>query len=851
MKGWLIRFLVLGMLTSGNLFAQSLDVHLFKGMKIRSIGPAGMSGRVTSIDAVHAQPDIIYAATASGGLWKSESGGMQWNPVFDKQPVQSVGAVAIDQRNPSIIWAGTGEGNPRNSHNSGNGIYKSLDGGRTWQHLGLENTRTIHRIIVHPQNSDVVWVGALGSAWGPNQERGVYKTTDGGASWEHVLQIDDTTGCADLIIDPSNPNKLFAAMWHFHREPWFFTSGGKSSGLYMTVDGGKKWTQLTEKQGLPKGKLGRIGLAISPSNPKVVYALVEAKKTGLYRSDDGGYSWKKRADKNIGNRPFYYADIYVDSQNENRLYNLHSIVTVSDDGGKTFQPLLPWSSGVHPDHHAFFVHPTDPSFLMNGNDGGMAISRDRGRTWRFVENLPLAQFYHINIDNQVPYRIMGGMQDNGSWLGPSEVWQAGGIRNHHWQEIAFGDGFDVMIRPDDPNTAYAMSQGGYLSRINVETGKQTMIKPVHPEGKNLRFNWNAAIGQDPFAPCTIYYGSQFVHKSTDCGDSWTIISPDLTTNDTARQKQAQSGGLTIDATQAENYTTILAIAPSPLQEGVIWVGSDDGRLHLTQNGGQSWTELSDKLPGMPKGAWIPQIEVSKHSAGEAFVVVNDYRRNNWAPYLYHTRDYGKTWRRIVNDKDVTGFVWSVVQDPKAERLLFLGTDHGLYFSIDAGEHWTKWNEGFPSVSTSDLKIHPRTHDLVVGTFGRSAWVLDDIQPLREIAMQGTQIMEQDLHLFPVADAINAEWKSAHEGRFIGAANFVGENERRGALFSLWVKPPPAKKKGDDAEKKVPGKDDEDEDEEDEDGDDEDEIRMEKRRGKKRRRAKGKRSRMPTRLPRIS
>lgn len=771
------------------MFAQKVDVHKLKGMQIRSIGPAGMSGRVTSIDAVHAQPDVIYVGTASGGLWKSESGGMKWEPMFDEQPMQSIGAVAIDQRNPSIIWAGGGEGNPRNSQSGGNGIYRSPDGGKTWKHLGLENTRTIHRIVVHPENSEVVWVGANGSGWGPNKERGVFKTTNGGESWEQVLYLDDTTGCADLIIDPSNPDKLFAAMWHYHREPWFFTSGGKSSGLHMTVDGGKTWTRLSDKNGLPKGELGRIGLAIAPSNPKIVYALVEAKKTGLYRSEDGGYSWKKQADKNIGNRPFYYADIYVDSQNENRLYNLHSIVTKSEDGGKTFEPLLPWSSGVHPDHHAFWVHPTDPSFLMNGNDGGMAISRDRGETWRFVENLPLAQFYHINYDLEEPYNVMGGMQDNGSWVGPSAVWENGGIRNYHWQEVAFGDGFDVVSKPGDANTIYAMSQGGYVSRINRTTGKQTMIRPLHPDGKPLRYNWNAAIGQDPFDACTVYFGSQYVHKSTDCGDSWTIISPDLTTNDTSRQKQNMSGGLTIDATQAENYTTILAISPSPLTRGVIWASTDDGRLHITQNGGKSWTDVSGNLPGMPNGAWIPQVEVSRFNAGEAFVVVNDYRRNNWTPYLYHTRDFGKTWRRIADEKKVDGFALSVVQDPVAEKLLFLGTDHGLYFSIDAGSNWNKWTEGFPSVATSDLKIHPLKHDLIVGTFGRAAWILDDILPLRELALQGAQLLDKDFHLFKVQDATAAEYKSAAEGRFIGNAQFVGQNRRRGAMINVWVKAP--------------------------------------------------------------
>ncbi|MEM7039109.1 MAG: hypothetical protein AAF570_19185, partial [Bacteroidota bacterium] len=439
------------------------------------------------------------------------------------------------------------------------------------------------------------------------------------------------------------------------------------------------------------------------------------------------------------------------------------------------------------------MHPADPNFLIEGNDGGLAISRDRGKSWEFAENLPLAQFYHINVDDAVPYNIMGGMQDNGSWVGPSEVWAAGGIRNHYWREVAFGDGFDVMAKPGDNRTVYAMSQGGFVNRIDKETGESVYIKPIHPEGEHLRFSWNAAIAQDPFEPCKIYFGSQYLHRSTDCGDSWTLISGDLTTNDSTKQKQALSGGLTIDATEAENFTTILAIAPSPLQKDLIWVGTDDGQLQMTRDGGVSWKNMSAKLPGMPKGAWIPQIEVSKHTAGEVFVVVNDYRRNNWAPYLYHSRDYGATWRRIADEKSVDGYALSVVQDPVQENLLFLGTDHGLFFSIDYGANWTKWDKGFPSVPTRDMKIHPREHDLVLGTWGRAAWVLDDITPLRQLAKDGEKMLEKDFILFPVYDCINAEYRSVDEGRFLGQSNFRGRNQRRGAVISLWIKEPKKKK----------------------------------------------------------
>ncbi|MEO0778527.1 MAG: hypothetical protein AAF146_18315 [Bacteroidota bacterium] len=793
-KIWLLCFLLVGTLWSS---AQKIDLSDFKGIVARNIGPAGMSGRVTSIDVSLNGPEVIYIGTASGGVWKSESGGIEWTPIFEEERVQSIGAVAVNPQNPSEIWVGTGEGNPRNSHNSGLGIYKSLDGGQTWQHLGLEKTRLIHRIIIHRDDPNTVYVAALGSAWGPNSERGVYKTTDGGQNWEKVLYVNEDTGVADLIVDPRNPNKLFAAMWEFGRKPWTFNSGGPHSGIYRTYDGGKNWTRISDEDGLPKGDLGRVGLAIAPSKPDVVYALVESKELALYRSDDGGHKWKKRGSgDNVGNRPFYYADIFVDPQNENRIYSLWSVVSRSEDGGKTFEVIIPYR-GVHPDHHALWIHPDNPNYLIEGNDGGLNISHDGGKHWRFVENLPLAQFYHINHDMDIPYNVMGGMQDNGSWVGPSAVWKYGGIRNYDWQEVAFGDGFDVVARPDDNRFGYAMSQGGYLSYYDRLTGDNKFIRPVHPEGQTLRFNWNAAIAQDPFDNCGVYYGSQFVHYSRDCGQSWSILSPDLTTNDTTKQKQALSGGLTIDATQAENYTTILAIAPSPHDEKVIWVGTDDGNLQLTRDGGQSWTNLADRLPACPPGSWIPQIEVSPTNAGEAFVVVNNYRRNDWEPYAYHSKDYGQTWTRIVDGDKVSGYAQSIVQDPEEGKLLFLGTDHGLYFTIDGGKEWNKWDNKFPSVSTTDLKIHPREHDLVIGTFGRAAYILDDIRPFRELARTEGKILDADFAAFPAPDAYLNSYTSVSGTRFMADGDFAGTNRPRGALLTLWVKDQEDEKEGSD------------------------------------------------------
>ncbi|MDX2361411.1 MAG: hypothetical protein QNK23_11440 [Crocinitomicaceae bacterium] len=767
-------------------FSQTIDMSIFEDMEMRQIGPAGMSGRVTCIDVVQSEPNTIYIGAASGGVWKSTSGGTTWEPIGDTMPTMNIGALAIQQSNPSVIWVGTGEGNPRNSQSSGYGIYKSINGGRTWECMGLEETRNIHRVIVHPTDPNTVWVGAQGPAWGDNPNRGVYKTIDGGESWRLVLEGNESTGVGDLVIDPTNPNKLIANLWDFRRDAWFFRSGGEGSGLFVSFDGGETWEQRTEEDGLPKGELGRIGLAISPSNPNRIYAKIEAKSNDLYRSDDGGFKWIKiSSDENAGDRPFYYSDIFVDPINENRVYSLWSRVSMSEDGGITWKVIIPYW-GVHPDHHAFWVHPTDPNYVIIGNDGGMAISRDRTETWRFVENLPIAQYYHINIDDELPYNVYGGMQDNGSWRGPAYVWASGGIRNAYFTELAFGDGFDVSPDPDMPGRfGYAMSQGGWLVQYDILTGYTKGIKPTIADTTELRFNWNAPLAQDPFDNSTIYYGSQFVHKSTTKGDSWETISPDLTTNDTTKQHQMESGGLTYDVTGAENYTCLTVIAPSPVKQGVIWTGSDDGRLHLTTDGGATWTSLEGKLK-MPEGAWIPQIHPSAHNADEVFVVVNDYRRNNWEPYLFHSTNAGKSFERIASSEDFPGYCLSVVQDPVEEDLIFVGTEHGLYVSFNHGEDWQQWQHGYPNVSTMDLKIQERERDLVIGTFGRSAYVLDDISPLRDMAANGVGTWdEEQLKVFEIPTAYHVEYRRAPGTRFGADATWEGENRTSAARVQVY------------------------------------------------------------------
>ena len=785
-KNLLLLFSVMSLFV---VHAQQVDLaKQFKNLKPRNIGPAGMSGRVTAIDAVWTNPNIIYLGTASGGVWKTENGGGSWKSIFDEQPILNIGALAITQSNPNIIWAGTGEGNPRNSVSLGEGMYKSIDGGKTWKCVGLQKTRNIHRIIIDPNNPEVVYAGVMGNPFAEHAERGVYKTTDGGETWKLILHTNDTSGVGDMVMDPSNPNKLFVNMYQHKRTPWSLKGGGSGSGFYVTYDGGKTFKKLGKEDGLPDGEYGRIGISISRTDPNKVYALVEATKNGLYRSEDGGVKWElvNSDPAVVTNRAFYFQDIAVDTKNENRLYNINQMVNVSEDGGKTFKSVLPYS-GIHPDHHAWWIHPYDANFIIDGNDGGIGISRDRGKTWQFDEKLPLGQFYHINVDNQIPYNVMGGLQDNGSWHGPAYVWIQSGIRNAYWQGVNGGDGFDVVPDPEDPNWVYSMSQGGAVNRYNMATGEEWSIRPPRPDMKTRqRFNWNAAIALDPFDKSTVYYGSQFVNKSTNKGASWEIISPDLTTNDSAKIDQSKNGGISVDITGAENHCTILAIEPSPKERGVIWVGTDDGNVQLTRDGGKTWTNFRGKIPGLPLGAWVPQIRASKHNAGEAFVVVNDYRRGDGKPYIFRTTDYGKTWSRLVDEKKVTGYALCVIQDPAEPNLIFVGTEQGLWVSVDNGTSFQQFKNEYPSVSTYDLAIQEREADLVIATFGRALWILDDIRPLRKLASNKGQLFTQKLTAFEAPIAYQAKTKNAMGIEYSTYGTYEGENRKRGAALSFYV-----------------------------------------------------------------
>lgn len=774
---------------------QALRTDLFKNMKARAVGPAAMSGRITAIDAVVSNPDIIYAGAASGGVWKTENGGTTWSSIFDENPIINIGAIAIQQSNPSVVWVGTGEGNPRNSVNLGAGIYKSLDGGITWKCMGLEKTKNIHRVIIDPSNPNVVYVGAIGNPFANHPERGVFKTVDGGQTWDKILFTNESSGVGDMVMDPSNPNKLFVNMWEHHRTSYDFKSGGKGSGFYTTIDGGKNWTKLTNKiNGIPEGDLGRMGLAIAKSDPNRVYALIESSKNALYRSDNGGIKWEKINDEDAetikGNRPFYFWDLAVDTKNENRVYGIFQKISMSEDGGKSFKIIVPYE-GVHPDHHAFWIHPEDPSFIINGNDGGVAISRDRGRKWTYAETLPLGQFYHVNVDNEIPYNVYGGLQDNGSWQGPGYTWQNGDIKSWHWQMTVGGDGFDVTPDPENSRFGYGMSQGGNLVRYDSQTGQDIFIKPTVPDLKTrLRFNWNAAFAINPIDKKTIYYGSQFVHKSTDKGNNWDVISADLTTNNKLQQKASdETGGLTLDITSAENHNTILCIAPSPKKVGVLWVGTDDGNVHVSKDEGITWTNCTPNITGLPKESWIPQIRASSFNAAEAFVVANNYRQGDMGAYIFRTNDYGQTWSRMVDDKKVTGYALAVQQDTEEPNLIFVGTEQGLYVSIDNGSSFTQWKSGFPAVSTMDLAIQEREADLVIATFGRSIYVLDNIRPLRQMAKTNNKILDQKISAFQSSTAYLANYRDPAGAGFGGDANFSGENKKKGVTLAYFYNSP--------------------------------------------------------------
>jgi photosystem II stability/assembly factor-like uncharacterized protein len=722
--------------------AQPLSPTVFGNLTPRALGPATCSGRITAIEAVYVPVDpkhpqdrrlVIYVGSAAGGVFKSRDGGLTFEPIIDKQEYLSIGAMALDPRHQdSVLWVGTGESNVRNSVSIGGGLYRTSDGGKTWKKVGLDSVERIAKIAIDPRNPDRIFVAGLGALWSDSPHRGLYRSTDGGATFERVLYVDEKTGCADVAIDPSNPRVVYAAMWQFRRKAYSFSSGGPGSGLYKSTDGGKTWRKLTTD--LPQGDLGRIVLAIAPSQPEIVYAMVEAKESALYRSTNRGERWERRSSAvNVTARPFYFAAMAVDPYDPDRVYRLTFQLAISNDGGKTFNTFS-YGGALHPDHHALWIDPLNPQHLLIGTDGGVYESFDRGQSWRMFRNLPLSQFYRISYDFDNPYNILGGLQDNGSWMAPHRV-RGGVITNCEWQPTGWGDGFAVVRDRIRPEFIYFESQGGEAVRRNLRTNETRSIQPRAGVGEpKLRFNWNTPIVTSSANPRYLYIGSQYLHRSTDHGTTWERISPDLTTNDSTKYDPQESGGVTRDNTSAENHCTIYTIADSPLDERIIWVGTDDGNLQLTTDGGKRWTNLRSRLPrSLPEGTWVSCVEPSPHERGTCFVTFDNHTRGEMTPYVYRTTDFGRTWERLHTDS-VRCFAHVVRQDLVNPNLIFVGTECGLFISLDGGKRFAQF-KGIPATPVRDIQIHPREHDLIVATHGRGVYILDDITPLRALSAQ--------------------------------------------------------------------------------------------------------------------
>lgn len=718
--------------------AVKLTSDMLEGLAIRALGPAAMSGRISALDGHASDRLTLYVGSASGGVWKSTNGGTTFTSVFDKH-TQSIGAVTIDPSHPQTVWVGTGETWTRNSVSVGTGVYVTNDGGENWQHMGLADSEHVARIIVHPKDSKTVYVCALGHLWNGNEERGVFRSSDAGKKWEKVLFVNNDTGCADMAIDPQEPGTMYAAMWQVRRLPWTFTSGGLGSGLYKSTDGGKTWRTI--RNGLPAGELGRIGVTVAPSRPNVVYAIVEAKKTALYRSDDLGENWKEvNSSGNIQGRPFYFATLTVDPKDHNRVYKPGFSFTVSEDGGKTFQGVALGAGflggGVHGDHHAVWIHPHNSNHLVQGTDGGLYVSYDRGARWRFVGTLPVSQFYHASYDLDEPYNVYGGLQDNGTWMGPSR--RSGGVSNRHWRVIGFGDGFWALVDPLQPDYVYVEWQGGRLQRTRRSTGETKTIYPFAREGEPpLRFNWNTPMHLSPTQGGVLYLGSQYLYRTRDRGESWERISPDLTTNNPDKLKQNESGGLTPDNSTAENHCTIFAIAESQKNPLVIWAGTDDGNLQLTRDGGKTWKNVAANVAGLPANTWVSSIEASQFDAATAYATFDGHATGDMKTHLYRTRDYGQTWQPLATP-DVRGYAHKIREDLVNASLLFLGTESGLFVSIDGGATWAAFSGGLPPAAVRDIVIHPREHDLILATHGRGIYIVDDITPLRKLTPAAMQ-----------------------------------------------------------------------------------------------------------------
>ncbi|HWX54253.1 MAG TPA: sialidase [Verrucomicrobiae bacterium] len=785
----LLAFFVLLVLTSVFFLVASAQAPLrfdsgtVSGLTARNIGSATMSGRIAAVDAVDEDGKItMFVGAASGGVWKSINGGTTFKAVFDKEDVQSIGAVAIDPSNHKTVWVGTGEAWTRNSVSVGDGVYKSTDNGENWTNVGLKDSEHIAKIIVDPKDGNTVYVCATGHIFNDNDERGVFKTSDGGKTWKKVLAgANGATGCGLISMAASDPQTLYASMWDFRRQGWTFRSGGPGSGLFKSTDAGEHWTEINPStaQGLPDKPYGRIAVAVAPSKPQVVYAVIESKSSALYRSDDGGKKWVRLdASQYLVWRPFYFSNLIIDPKDENKIFKPDLILLESVNGGKSFSSV----ANAHGDHHSIWIDPSNTNVIYTGDDGGLWSSVDGGLRWRHVMNLPVSQFYHVSVDNANPYRVYGGLQDNSSWVAESSY--PGGVSNSRWENLYGGDGFWVFTDTSDPDWVYAEYQGGEISRINRHTLDSRNIKPQPGYNeKKLRFNWNTPIHMSPNEKGTIYIGAQILFRSRDHGQSWERISPDLTTNDPEKQKQEESGGITVDNSAAEMHTSIYSISESPKNGQIIWAGTDDGNLQITRDGGKTWTNVAGNVPGLEKNSWVSWVEASLYDEGTAYATFDRHTFGDLKPYLYKTTDYGKTWTALgVTDSGVRGYAHVIKEDTADRSLLFLGTEFGLWISIDGGGKWAQYKgAGFPAVAVRDLVVHPREGDLVMATHGRGIWIIDDISSLRALT---PELMTQEAVLF---DGKAVQYIESGGGWAEGDATFFGSSRTSNAYITYYQK----------------------------------------------------------------
>ena len=772
--------------------AATYDSTAVSGLGTRNIGSASMSGRIAAI-AARQESDgkiTVFVGAATGGVWKSLDGGTSFKPVFDREPVQSIGAIALDPTNPKNVWVGSGEAWTRNSTSLGDGIYKSTDGGESWTNMGLPNSERITKIVVNPKNGNVVYACVPGKLWSDSADRGLYKTTDGGKSWALILKGSNlSTGCSAITLNPANSEEILSALWDFRRKGWTFRSGGEGpkaasgSGMYHSLDGGKTWNELTatNSKGLPAKPWGRSEIVYAPSNPKRVYAVIENVRSALFVSDDGGKTWEERdRSSRMVWRPFYFSRLVVDPKNADRVFKMNLFMIASDDAGKSFSPAS--SNNGHGDWHDIWINPNNSKQIIGGDDGGLWLSYDGGSKWWKGNMLPISQFYRVSVDDRDPYQVYGGLQANACWARDSAY--PSGIGNDRWENFCGGDGFFMFSDPSDSNYIYAETQGGFIIRANRQTHAWRVIQPKGGYKEKLRFNWNTAMALSPNERGTLYIGAQFLFRTRDHGVTWQRISPDLTTNNPEMQKQEESGGITVDNSAAEMHTTIFSISESPKNAGVIWVGTDDGNVQLTRDSGKSWKNVVGNI-GASHDNWTNSVEASRYDAATAFVAFDRHTFGDMGTYVYRTRDYGQTWTALITPQTpgVRGYAHVVKEDPKNSNILYVGTEFGLYVSIDGGANWAQFHpNNFPSVAVRDIAFQTRDDALVLGTHGRGIWIVDGISPLRSLSASMLDAEAALIPSAPIQQRIqgNGGWGS-------GDAEFIGDNPPDGAVISYYQK----------------------------------------------------------------